>query len=158
MFKNQIDPIRSEIKGIQKILWTGGPVNFDGSMDLSYEEVLQKADFSPLPGPSIHAEDTAQIYYTSGTTGRPKGVMLSHQNGVTHALGTIAEIHLTDRDVWIHVAPLFHLADAWATWAVTWVGGTHVLVREFDAKVVMETIQRERVTLTNLIPTMLKLL
>ena len=44
----------------------------------------------------------------------------------------IAEIHLTDRDVWIHVAPLFHLADAWATWAITWVGGTHVLVREFD--------------------------
>jgi acyl-CoA synthetase (AMP-forming)/AMP-acid ligase II len=84
--------------------------------------------------------------------------MLSHQNVTTHALGTIAEIHLTDRDVWIHVAPLFHLADAWATWAVTWVGGTHVLVKEFDAKVVLETIEKEKVTLTNLIPTMLNLM
>jgi acyl-CoA synthetase (AMP-forming)/AMP-acid ligase II len=56
------------------------------------------------------------------------------------------------------VAPLFHLADAWATWAVTWVGGTHVLVREFDAKVVLEAIQKEKVTLTNLIPTMLNLM
>jgi acyl-CoA synthetase (AMP-forming)/AMP-acid ligase II len=84
--------------------------------------------------------------------------MLSHKNVMTHALGTIAEIHLTDRDVWIHVAPLFHLADAWATWAITWVGGTHVLVREFDSKTVLETIEREKVTLTNLIPTMLNLM
>jgi len=160
MFKNQIDPIRKEIRGFEKILWTGGAKEkvTDDSIDLNYEEVLQKADLSPLPEPPISGEDIAQIYYTSGTTGRPKGVMLSHKNVTTHALGTIAEIHLTDCDVWIHVAPLFHLADAWATWAVTWVGGTHVLVKEFDAKVVLETIQREKVTLTNLIPTMLNLM
>ena len=70
--------------------------------------------------------------------------MLSHKNVTTHALGTIAEIHLTDCDVWIHVAPLFHLADAWATWAITWVGGTHVLVREFDPKMVLETIETRK--------------
>lgn len=164
-FKNQIDPIRKEMRGIGKILWTGEgtgspllPAGKNDSFDLNYEEVLQKADRSPLPEPPIHGEDIAQIYYTSGTTGRPKGVMLSHKNVTTHALGTIAEIHLTDCDVWIHVAPLFHLADAWATWAMTWVGGTHVLVREFDAKGVLETIQREKVTLSNLIPTMLNLM
>jgi acyl-CoA synthetase (AMP-forming)/AMP-acid ligase II len=158
VFKSQVDAIRSEIRGIEKILWTGEGKENVGSIDLSYEKVLQGMDVSPLPEPPIDGEDIAQIYYTSGTTGRPKGVMLSHKNGMTHALGTIAEIHLTDQDVWIHVAPLFHLADAWATWAVTWVGGTHVLVREFDAKVVLETIQKEKVTLTNLIPTMLNLM
>ena len=100
----------------------------------------------------------AQIYYTSGTTGRPKGVMLNHGNVASHALGTIAELHLTDSDVWIHVAPMFHLADAWATWAVTWVGGTHVMVPHFEAKPVLEAIEREKVTLTNMIPTMLNLL
>jgi fatty-acyl-CoA synthase len=158
MFKDQVDVIREEIRGIERILWTGEPQELDDSIDLNYEEVLQKADFNALPEPSLNGEDVAQIYYTSGTTGRPKGVMLSHKNVTTHALGAIAEIHLIDQDVWIHVAPLFHLADAWATWAVTWVGGTHVLVREFDAKVVLETIQREKVTLTNLIPTMLNLM
>lgn len=158
VFKNQVDAIRGEIRGIEKILWTGEARENDGPIDLNYEKALKRNDFGSLPEPSIHGEDIAQIYYTSGTTGRPKGVMLSHKNGMTHALGTIAEIHLTDQDVWIHVAPLFHLADAWATWAVTWVGGTHVLVREFDAKVVLETIQKEKVTLTNLIPTMLNLM
>ena len=157
-FKNQIDLIRKEIPAIEKILWAGENKISDGPGDLNYERALAGADSSLLSESLINGEDTAQIYYTSGTTGRPKGVMLSHKNVATHALGTIAEIHLTDRDVWIHVAPLFHLADAWATWAVTWVGGTHVLVREFDAKLVLETIQKERVTLTNLIPTMLNLM
>jgi fatty-acyl-CoA synthase len=176
MFKNQLDPIRKEIRGIKKILWTGedqgnlspqdpppkastrGRTPKSSSIDLSYEEALQHEQGEALPAPIVDGEDIAQIYYTSGTTGRPKGVMLSHKNVTTHALGTIAEVHLTDSDVWIHVAPLFHLADAWATWAVTWVGGTHVLVREFDARAVLETIQGEKVTLTNLIPTMLNLM
>src|SRR5512136_871913 len=156
--KNQIEPIQREIPAIERIFWTGENKVSDSAVDLNYESALAGADASPLPEPPTNGEDTAQIYYTSGTTGRPKGVMLSHHNGATHALGTIAEIHLTDRDVWIHVAPLFQLADAWATWAVTWVGGTHVLVREFDAKSVLGTIQREKVTLTNLIPTMLNLM
>ncbi len=157
-FKNQIDPIRKEMPAVEKILWAGENRMSDRVVDLNYERALAGMDSSPLPEPLTNEEDTAQIYYTSGTTGRPKGVMLSHKNVSTHALGTIAEIHLTDEDVWIHVAPLFHLADAWATWAVTWVGGTHVLVREFDAKSVLETIQTEKVTLTNLIPTMLNLM
>jgi acyl-CoA synthetase (AMP-forming)/AMP-acid ligase II len=158
MFNSQLDMIRGEIKGIEKILWTGEPVRANDAIHLNYEKTLEQADFNELTESSLYEEDIAQIYYTSGTTGRPKGVMLSHKNVTAHALGTIAEIHLTDRDVWIHVAPLFHLADAWATWAISWVGGTHVLIRDFDAKLVLETIQRERVTITNLIPTMLNLM
>lgn len=157
-YQKQIDSIREKMAGVKKILWTGDGITPQEERDLPYEESLKKGKPDSPPETPITGEDIAQIYYTSGTTGRPKGVMLSHKNVTTHALGTIAEIHLTDQDVWIHVAPLFHLADAWATWAVTWVGGRHVLVREFDAKTVLETIQKEKVTLTNLIPTMLNLM
>ena len=165
MFREQVGSIRWEIRTIENIIWTGEernepylPTGREGPRDLNYEMVLKQTAVDRLSESQITGEDISQIYYTSGTTGRPKGVMLSHKNVMTHALGTIAEIHLTDGDVWIHVAPLFHLADAWATWAITWVGATHVVVREFAPKVVLETIEREKVTLTNLIPTMLNLM
>ncbi|MBI5584119.1 MAG: long-chain-fatty-acid--CoA ligase [Deltaproteobacteria bacterium] len=134
------------------------PAGGETALGPDYETLLAGAP--PLTqfalGPGDDA--VAQIYYTSGTTGRPKGVMLSHKNVGIHALGTIAELNLKDTDVWIHAAPLFHLADAWATWAITWVGGTHVLVKEFVPATVLETLAREKVTITNMIPTMLNLL
>ncbi len=100
----------------------------------------------------------AHLYYTSGTTGRPKGVMLTHRNVWVHALAAVAELQLSDRDTWAHVAPMFHLADAWATFAITWVGGRHVMVPRFEPRAVLAIFEQERVTLTNLVPTMLNLM
>lgn len=156
-FSEAVDSIRDKIPGIKKIIWTGEK-EVANKRDVIYEELIKAIDSEKGFDEVISDEDPAQLYYTSGTTGRPKGVVLSHKNVMTHALGTIAELQLTDRDVWIHVAPLFHLADAWATWAITWVGGRHVLVREFEPKKVLETIEKEKVTITNLIPTMLNLM
>jgi len=99
--------------------------------------------------------DLAQLYYTSGTTGRAKGVMLTHANVCAHARWAVRELELARADRWGHFAPLFHLADAWATFAITAVGGTHVMEPRFTAEGALETIERERVTLTNLVPTML---
>ncbi|PWT90428.1 MAG: fatty-acid--CoA ligase [Acidobacteria bacterium] len=99
--------------------------------------------------------DIAHLYYTSGTTGIAKGVMLTHNNVCTHALAAVAELQLTDQDVWAHIAPMFHLADAWAVFAITWVGGCHVMLPKFEAHQVLSLFERERITITNLIPTML---
>ncbi|NIO01357.1 MAG: AMP-binding protein, partial [Candidatus Latescibacteria bacterium] len=56
-------------------------------------------------------DDPVNIYYTSGTTGHQKGVVLTHRNIYSHGLGTIADLKLSDTDVWAHLAPMFHLAD-----------------------------------------------
>jgi fatty-acyl-CoA synthase len=85
-------------------------------------------------------------------------VILTHRNVVTHALGTLAELRLSERDTWGHIAPLFHLADAWATFAVTWAGGRHAWLERFEARAALELLERERVTITNLVPTMLNLM
>ncbi len=143
-----------------KLVWSPGGVSVGagGGSFFGYEALLEEASPEPPPAVSIGPEDMAQIYYTSGTTGQGKGVVLSHRNVYMHALGTIAEFKLDDSDVWLHAAPMFHLADGWATWSITWVGGVHVFVPDFKERAVLEVVEREGVTITNLIPTMLNAL
>ncbi len=134
------------------LLWLGAPPA-EGPAGAQYEDALAHP---PHGEPArLPADALAHLYYTSGTTGRPKGVMLSHQNVWVHALAAVAELGLSDADTWGHIAPLFHLADAWATFAITWVGGRHVIVPHFEERAVLEAFERERITITNLVPTML---
>jgi len=139
----------------QALLWLGAPPAPDAASATgeAYVDALRATECAERV--ALAPDALAHLYYTSGTTGRPKGVMLSHANVWTHALAAIAELGLTDADTWGHIAPMFHLADAWATFAITWVGGAHVIVPKFDEESVFSAIERERLTITNLIPTML---
>lgn len=143
---------------LRSFIWTGRGKHPDILNSFDYESALQRSVPEHLPPPPVSEDDLAHLYYTSGTTGVPKGVMLSHKNVCTHALAAIAELGLSDSDRWIHAAPLFHLADAWATFAITWVGGSHVMMPDFDPLVFLSTMQNEKVTITNMIPTMLNML
>ncbi len=106
----------------------------------------------------ILINDPAHLYYTSGTTGMAKGVVLTHANVLHHALSAIEELQLSDADRWLHVAPMFHLADAWATFAITACGGTHVFLPYFSSKSVLKCLSQEKITITNMVPTMLSAL
>jgi fatty-acyl-CoA synthase len=143
-------------QSVRGVLWTGAEAPPTDLRLLQYAlEALPAAAFAPRPA---GAGNIAHLYYTSGTTGHPKGVILTHQNVAIHALAAVAELGLCDRDRWAHVAPMFHLADAWATFAITWVGGCHVMFPRFDPRETLAGFERERVTLTNLVPTMLNLM
>ncbi|MFC1883506.1 long-chain-fatty-acid--CoA ligase [Thermodesulfobacteriota bacterium] len=157
-FSESVEALKGLKSNISQVIWTGAGDVTDAFESLRYEDALAGESPEFLSPPDIKDEDTAHLYYTSGTTGRPKGVMLSHKNVSTHALAAIAELKLSDQDNWIHVAPLFHLADAWATFAITWAGGKHVVVPEFEPMEVLFSIQEERVSITNMIPTMLNML
>ncbi len=158
-FRDSVEQLGTLQTPLQRVIWAGPGDRPHTYEAVEYEEaVAQNATDTPPSPPDTRDEDVAHLYYTSGTTGQPKGVMLTHKNVCTHALAAIAELQITDRDRWIHAAPLFHLADAWATFALTWVGGKHVLIEDFDPPEVLSLMERERVTLTNMIPTMLNML
>ena len=120
-----------------------------------YEGALEAQPFLAPVDLSGTAQDVANLYYTSGTTGAAKGVMLTYENISCHALCVISELQLSDADHWLHAAPLFHLADAWAAFAITAVGGKHVILPYFNSQNALAIIDCEKVTLSNLIPTML---
>ena len=157
-FRDKVNDIPHLVPSIEKVIWTQADFEPSGSKEMGYELLLSDRTDEPPSCQAIKDDDVAQLYYTSGTTGRPKGVMLTHKNVKSHALGTIAELQLVDNDHWFHVAPLFHLADAWATFAITWVGGKHVILPSFDARETFRMIEEEKITLSNLIPTMLNMM
>ena len=116
------------------------------------------SDPERLPPPCAQEDDVAQLYYTSGTTGDPKGVMLTHGNVGAHAAAAVQELRLGSADRWGHIAPMFHLADAWATFAITQAGGAHVFLPRFTPAAALDLLARHEVTITNLVPTMLNLM
>jgi long-chain acyl-CoA synthetase len=123
---------------------------------LSYEQLI--ADRAPIEDQSGRDHDLAAIFYTGGTTGRSKGVMLSHYSLVSNYLCSVATVPATDEQVYLHSAPMFHLGDATLVYGVTLSGGTHAIVPSFRPDIVVKAIADERVTDVVLMPTMLGML
>lgn len=118
----------------------------------SYEEL---AAANPIADAGAGGDTLAGLFYTGGTTGKSKGVMLSHNNLVWNAMNVIAALHYEQDMTFLHSAPMFHLADGSATFGVTTAGGCHVFVPRFDAADCLQTMERENVTHAVYVPTML---
>jgi len=122
---------------------------------INYESLIGSSSATE-PNKKVNAEDLYLLVYTSGTTGRPKGVMLSHNNIYQNALEVASGLQLGEDTVCLIIPPLFHLAGLSRTFLPTlYAGGTNIFLSEFDVKIVLETIQRESVTFNYTVPTML---
>jgi acyl-CoA synthetase (AMP-forming)/AMP-acid ligase II len=142
------------LESVEHVVFMGEESLPDGCID--YESLV--AESEPIQDLSEGGDELAGLFYTGGTTGRAKGVMLSHDNLVFNAINAVADMGYGPGSIYMHAAPMFHLADMASTFAVTLAGGTHGIVPRFDVEEVLSFIERERVTHTLLVPTMVNLL
>lgn len=126
---------------------------------INYEDVVSKGShMQESVDQAMEDDDLASLSYTDGTTGPAKGVMLSHKNSVSNAMHVVVATGYNERDTYLHAAPMFHLADAGSTFAITMVAARHMFIPFFQAERVLQAVQQERVTVTLLAPGMLNIL
>ena len=149
-YLNAVDSIRSDIPDVSAF------VALEGSRSgwLDYETLLANAtrDFRPA---TILETDLLTINYTSGTTSRPKGVMITHRNAYTNVVGTLLHHPMTVADRYLWTLPMFH-ANGWTfVWIVTAVGAAHICLRKVEPTAVFQKIQQESITMLCAAPTVL---
>ena len=132
------------------------------SARIPWERVLDREPWEPSddPPPTDFYDPDAilALIYTSGTTGRPKGVMVSHANVLADVDHFNYWMRYREGGVYLHAAPIFHIADFPAMFAAAAFGACQVAIPKFSPQTFCETVQRERVTHTVLVPTMINLL
>ena len=131
-------------------------VALEGAHDgwLDYEQLVAAETAAP-DCPDVDESDLLTINYTSGTTSRPKGVMITHRNAYMNAVGTLVHVPMTCADRYLWTLPMFH-ANGWTfVWIVTAVGGTHVCLRKVDPVQAFGLMRDERVTMLCAAPTVL---
>ncbi|MHB1127499.1 MAG: o-succinylbenzoate--CoA ligase [Bacillota bacterium] len=120
---------------------------------MGYEQVLDGQQ-EPLPVEDVMLDDVQMMMYTSGTTGKPKGAMLTHGNIFYQTLQGIAMVQTNSDDIALIVAPLFHIGGFGQILAPLYLGGTVILRDKYDPVDALKTIAEEKVTVFFLVPTM----
>ena len=154
-FAAMIPGLREQFPDLRTVIHCGDAESPAGTVD--YETLL--AENPPIEDTRTGGDDVLGVFYTGGTTGHPKGVMLSHDNVLVSAIGSLASGHfVTPGGRLLSAAPLFHLAGIAAWTAGCLVGSTHVIVPMFSPAAVMQAIAEHRVTDAMLVPTMIQML
>jgi fatty-acyl-CoA synthase len=149
--------VDAELEGLIKPLELGDMkvvrVDDTGAAGDPYEDFLAGGSPEPVESWLESEDETISINYTSGTTGRPKGVMYSHRGTWVNAVGEITETGISFDAKYLWTLPMFHCNGWCFTWGVTAVGGTHVCLRRVESARIWEMIDREGITHYNGAPT-----
>ncbi|MEH6957478.1 long-chain-fatty-acid--CoA ligase [Neobacillus drentensis] len=126
---------------------------------IDYEDFLQR-DLETVTHsePDIDENQLLTLNYTSGTTSKPKGVMLTHRGNYLNAANFMYHLGVSHDDVYLHTLPMFH-ANGWGgVWALTAAGGTHVCLRKVDPPLILELFEKKKITLLCGAPTVVNML
>ncbi len=138
-----------EMKDTQTII-----VEDSGDLTDPYELFLKDGNPEPIKLLLEDEEEPIALNYTSGTTGRPKGVIYTHRGAYLNALGEVIETSLTAESKYLWTLPMFHCNGWCFTWAVTAVAGTHICLRKTESSLIWDLIRKEGVTHFNGAPTL----
>ncbi|HBC56347.1 MAG TPA: fatty-acid--CoA ligase [Gammaproteobacteria bacterium] len=153
-FAAMLPAFEGQLDTVEHIIFAGDHEAPAGT--LNYELLIEEAD--PIEDEGRGGQEIAGLFYTGGTTGRSKGVMLSHNNIISNAANVVASMGYTDSTSYLHAAPMFHLADGASTFAVTIVGGTHCFIPKFTPTDFLTSVSNFKVTHGLLVPTMINML
>lgn len=153
-FAAMLPAIRAACPTIRHVIFSGSGELPEGCIALD----ALVADSDPVADLMRGGDQSYGIFYTGGTTGKSKGVVLSHANILNSAMGVMAEGIFADAPVGLHVAPMFHLADMMGTACILLRGGRHVMLASYRPDAVSKIVAKERITDLLLVPAMLQTL
>lgn len=147
-----IKPVKDQFTTVEEII-----VHYkeEGIVETGYDEWLESQSSEPVERAIIDENDVCSLLYTSGTTGNPKGVMLTHRNNYLHAMSAMHHLRVQDSDVLVHVLPMFHVNGWGSPFYYTANGATQVCLRNVTPETIFNAVQKHGVTIMHMAPTVL---